>query len=56
MRPDHSAVQALMAGMDQNFEGLYQADPSRLRAIFHPQARYINATPGDEVQLDLEAY
>lgn len=42
--------------METYFEGLYQADSSMLRNVFHPQLSYVCATQGDELYLDLETY
>lgn len=37
-------------------EGLYHADSTQLRQVFHPDLVYIGATEGDELRLDLESY
>lgn len=38
------------------FEGLHQADSSILSQVFHKEARYINATAGDEMNYDMPTY
>lgn len=48
--------QAVVALMEQYFDGLYQADSAVLRQVFHPQLAYVCATRGDELYLDLESY
>ena len=50
---DHNAIARLMSAY---FEGLYQADSSILRGVFHTQLAYACATEGDELFLDLETY
>ncbi len=50
---DHAQVVALT---ETYFEGLYQADSTILRRVFHPKLAYICATEGDELYLDLETY
>ncbi len=50
---DHSEVVALMASY---FEGLYRADSTLLRDVFHPRLAYVCATEGDELYLDIDAY
>lgn len=47
---------ALMGVMAQYFEGLYQADAAMLSPIFHPDARYVNASEGHYVALSLPDY
>lgn len=54
MTPEnHSEVVALMQAY---FDGLHQADSTRLRRVFHPNLAYICATRGDELSLDLNTY
>lgn len=50
---DHAEIVALM---ETYFEGLYRADSTMLRRVFHPRLAYICAVEGDELYLDLEAY
>jgi hypothetical protein len=38
------------------FDGLYFSDTDRLAQVFHPQARYVCATAGDQRNLSLEEY
>ncbi|WP_119420630.1 nuclear transport factor 2 family protein [Rhodospirillaceae bacterium SYSU D60015] len=38
------------------FDGLHHSDTSRLRDVFHPDARYVCATEGGPLHLDMEAY
>ena len=42
--------------MQSYFAGLYHADSTRLRRVFHPHLAYICATEGDELYLDLDTY
>ncbi len=42
--------------MQAYFDGLYHADSTRLRDVFHPRLSYICATDGDEMYLDLDTY
>lgn len=42
--------------MERYFDGLYYADSTSLRTVFHPELAYICATEGDELFLDLETY
>lgn len=48
-----AAIQALL---QDYFDGLYLGDLERLQRVFHPQARYICAAPGDFHCLDMPAY
>lgn len=50
---DFEAVRLLMQSY---FDGLYHADSTRLRGVFHPKLVYICATEGDELYLDLDTY
>ncbi|MEY8120590.1 nuclear transport factor 2 family protein [Falsihalocynthiibacter sp. BN13B15] len=50
---DHAQVVALI---ERYFEGLYHADSSVLRQVFHPNLAYVCATEGDELYLDLDTY
>ncbi|MDP2700297.1 nuclear transport factor 2 family protein [Thalassospira sp.] len=50
---DYSAISRLM---ETYFEGLYHADSTMLRGIFHPELSYVCTTEGDELYLDLESY
>lgn len=52
-RDDHAEVAGLM---ETYFEGLYQADSTMLRRVFHPNLAYACATEGDALYLDLETY
>ena len=51
--PDELEVEALM---QRYFDGLYQSNSATLRTVFHPELAYINATPGNNEYLGLEAY
>lgn len=42
--------------MEAYFEGLYQADSKLLLAVFHPDARYVNAVDGDYMNYDMPTY
>lgn len=50
---DHIEVVALMG---RYFDGLYHADSSTLRRVFHPRLAYVCATEGDALYLDLDSY
>lgn len=50
---DHAEVVALM---EAYFEGLYQANSTMLRRVFHPRLSYVCATEGDELYFDLDTY
>ncbi|MBA3884997.1 MAG: nuclear transport factor 2 family protein [Acidobacteria bacterium] len=38
------------------YDGLYHGDTSALRSVFHPDARYVTASSGELLQLDMNAY
>ncbi len=42
--------------MQRYADGLYEADSTVLRTVFHPNLAYVNATPGNHEFLDFEAY
>ncbi|MGI9410204.1 MAG: nuclear transport factor 2 family protein [Hyphomicrobiaceae bacterium] len=42
--------------MQRYFDGLYQADSTALRSVFHPQLTYVNATVGNHEFMGLEDY
>lgn len=42
--------------MQAYFDGLYHADSTVLREVFHPKLAYVCATEGDPLFLDLETY
>ncbi|MBW4707445.1 nuclear transport factor 2 family protein [Roseobacter sp. YSTF-M11] len=50
---DHQEVLELM---NRYFEGLYHADSTILRQVFHKELAYVCATDGDELFLDLDSY
>ena len=50
---DQIDVEALV---HRYFDGLYQSDSAALRTVFHPELAYINATPGNQEFMRLEAY
>ncbi|MHA7819138.1 MAG: nuclear transport factor 2 family protein [Erythrobacter sp.] len=50
---DHGAVMDLLASY---FDGLQRADPGILRAVFHPDLGYVNATQGEYVAKGLDEY
>lgn len=52
-RDDKSEIAALM---QRYFDGLYAADSSILRTVFHPELAYVNATAGNHEFMGLEAY
>lgn len=50
------AVASVLGVMDRYFDGLYRADSSLLRPVFHPDLLYVNATTGHHLTLSLDAY
>jgi hypothetical protein len=48
----HTRVQAEAV----HFDGLHHSDTERLRAVFHPQARYVTATDDTLVVWSMEDY
>ncbi|MGH1482010.1 MAG: nuclear transport factor 2 family protein [Geminicoccales bacterium] len=51
------AVQTeIEALMQRYFDGLHQSDCAVLRAVFHPELAYVNATQGNHEFMGLEAY
>ncbi len=50
------ALDDVAALMQTYFEGLHQADSATLATVFHAEARYVNATPGDEMNHDMPTY
>ena len=50
---DHRQVVLLL---ERYFDGLYHAESTALREVFHPHLAYVCATEGDELYLDLESY
>ncbi len=38
------------------FDGLYHSDANGLAQVFHPQAHYVCATPGDWIYRTMEEY
>ncbi len=46
----------VVALMRAYFEGLFRADSALLAEVFHGEARYVNATPGDEMNHDMPTY
>ncbi|GAA6179424.1 nuclear transport factor 2 family protein [Shimia sp. NS0008-38b] len=42
--------------MQSYFDGLYHADSTLLRKVFHPKLAYVCATEGDALYLDLDTY
>jgi hypothetical protein len=47
---------AIARTLAEYFDGLYFSDTARLARAFHPDARYICATPGDRRQLGMTEY
>lgn len=54
MTPDHK--QAVAELIETYFEGLYYADSITLKTVFHPDLRYVNATPGAYMAHNLDPY
>ena len=53
LQNEFSAVaQALKA----YYDGLYYGDTAALAEVFHPDARYVSASHGELLQLDMQAY
>ncbi len=50
------AFDDVVALMQAYFEGLHRADSATLATVFHGEARYVNATPGDEMNHDMPTY
>lgn len=50
---DQAEIEAIM---QRYFDGLYQSDSAVLRTVFHPELAYVNATPGSQEFMGLEAY
>jgi hypothetical protein len=48
--------QALTAVLSDYFDGLYHSDTKRLAKVFHPDARYVCATGGTLLHLDMKEY
>ncbi len=42
--------------MQRYFDGLYQADSTVLRTVFHPELSYVNANAGNHEFMGLDAY
>ena len=53
MTKDYEAVHQVIS---QYLDGLYDADSTQLRAVFHPGARYLNTVEGDEICLSVDEY
>jgi len=56
MMPTAKAHADLLAVLHRYFEGLYHADSRLLADVFHPEARYVNMTPGDHMNYALDDY
>ena len=46
----------ILAVLQTYFDGLYHSDTERLGRVFHPQAVYATATPGELLRLDMQHY
>lgn len=53
---DQAERAAVLGVMESYFDGLYRADPTALRSIFHEDLGYVNATPGAYVARGLDDY
>jgi hypothetical protein len=53
---DHGAFAEVAAVLDDYFDGLHHSDTTRLRRVFHPQARYHCATDGHLLTLEMAQY
>ena len=42
--------------LERYFDGLYYANSKKLASVFHPDARYINATDGDYMNYSMSEY
>lgn len=56
MTEQPGAFDDVVALMQAYFEGLYRADSAILANVFHGEARYVNATPGDPMNHDMPIY
>ncbi|MFD2206125.1 nuclear transport factor 2 family protein [Kiloniella antarctica] len=56
MMPIHQNMHDIMEVLEAYFEGLYQADSKILTTVFHPDARYVNATDGDYMNYAMTEY
>jgi hypothetical protein len=50
------ALRAIAALLGGYFDGLYFSDTRRLRRVFHPEAVYATATPGEPLILRMSEY
>ena len=50
---DHLVILDLMT---RYFDGLYRADSAKLRAVFHDDLSYVNATGGNFIARNLDGY
>ena len=56
MRGDQKRFGEVAKAIETYFEGLHQADSKLLAEVFHDEARYVNATDGDYMNLDMSTY
>lgn len=54
--PELIAFQAIQELLEDYFDGVYFGDLTRLQRVFHSQAQYICAAPGDYQQLTMPEY
>lgn len=56
MSGGRNAFNDVVEVIETYFDGLHQADSAILATIFHEEARYVNATPGDYMNYDMPTY
>lgn len=56
MTTEREAFEGVIAMIEIYFEGLHQADSTILAPVFHDEARYVNATAGDNMNYDMPTY
>lgn len=52
----NASFDAVIAVLQDYFEGLYRSDSTLLRRVFHPAALYACASDGNLLALDMEQY
>lgn len=56
MSPHLERHAAVVAVIQDYFDGLHHSDTQRLRRVFHPRAVYATASQGEERVLDMDRY
>lgn len=52
----HNQYAAVAQALNTYYDGLYRGDTSALGEVFHPDARYVTASDGKLLQLDIKSY